>query len=60
MVVGGDVIGTSVAYYLAHLGREVLLLECAKLTSAATWLARCRADVTFGSTPEPRPTSRPG
>jgi 4-methylaminobutanoate oxidase (formaldehyde-forming) len=40
VVVGGGVIGASVAYHLAHLGwSDVLLLERAKLTSGSTWHA---------------------
>src|SRR5438128_906710 len=51
VVVGGGVIGTSVAYHLAHLGCEVLLLERDKLTSGTTWHA-AGLMVTFGSTSE--------
>jgi 4-methylaminobutanoate oxidase (formaldehyde-forming) len=51
VVVGGGVIGTSVAYHLAHLGWEVLLLERDKLTSGTTWHA-AGLMVTFGSTSE--------
>jgi len=43
------VIGTSVAYHLAHLGQEVLLLERDRLTSGTTWHA-AGLMVTFGST----------
>lgn len=40
VVVGGGIIGTSVAYHLAKLGVEdVLLLEKDKLTSGTTWHA---------------------
>ena len=40
VVVGGGVIGTSVAYHLAHAGvRDVLLLERDRLTSGTTWHA---------------------
>ena len=49
VVVGGGVIGTSVAYHLAHLGQEVLLLERDRLTSGTTWHA-AGLMVTFGST----------
>src|ERR671933_1434248 len=49
VVVGGGVIGTSVAYHLAHLGCDVLLLERDRLTSGTTWHA-AGLMVTFGST----------
>jgi len=40
VIVGGGVIGASVAYHLAHLGwSDVVLLERAKLTSGSTWHA---------------------
>ena len=40
VVVGGGVIGTSVAYHLAHAGEtDVLLLERDRLTSGTTWHA---------------------
>ena len=40
VIVGGGVIGTSVAYHLAKLGIEdVLLLERDRLTSGTTWHA---------------------
>ncbi len=40
VVVGGGVIGTSVAYHLAHMGvRDVVLLERDRLTSGTTWHA---------------------
>src|ERR1700761_4917476 len=52
VVIGGGVIGTSVAYHLAEAGiRDVLLLERAKLTSGTTWHA-AGLMVTFGSTSE--------
>src|SRR6476659_7590190 len=51
VVIGGGVIGTSVAYHLAHLGQEVLLLERDRLTSGTTWHA-AGLIVTFGSTSE--------
>ena len=51
VVVGGGVIGTSVAYHLAHLGQDVLLLERDRLTSGTTWHA-AGLMVTFGSTSE--------
>src|SRR5688500_20209561 len=52
VVVGGGVIGCSVAYHLAHLGcRDVVLLERDRLTSGTTWHA-AGLIVTFGSTSE--------
>ena len=52
VVVGGGVIGTSVAYHLAHLGwTDVVLLERDRLTSGTTWHA-AGLMVTFGSTSE--------
>jgi glycine/D-amino acid oxidase-like deaminating enzyme len=40
VVIGGGVIGCSVAYHLAHLGwRDVVLLERDRLTSGTTWHA---------------------
>ena len=40
VIIGGGIIGCSVAYHLAKLGcREVLLLEKATLTSGSTWHA---------------------
>lgn len=52
VVVGGGVIGCSVAYHLAHLGwRDVLLLERDRLTSGTTWHA-AGLIVTFGSLSE--------
>jgi heterotetrameric sarcosine oxidase gamma subunit len=52
VVVGGGIIGCSVAYHLAHLGwRDVLLLERDRLTSGTTWHA-AGLIVTFGSTSE--------
>src|SRR2546423_11318237 len=51
VVIGGGVIGTSVAYHLAHLGCEVVLLEQDRLTSGTTWHAAGLV-VTFGSTSE--------
>ena len=40
VVVGGGVIGSSVAYHLAHLGvRDVLVLERHELTAGTTWHA---------------------
>jgi 4-methylaminobutanoate oxidase (formaldehyde-forming) len=52
VVVGGGVIGTSVAYHLAVMGWEdVVLLERDRLTSGTTWHA-AGLMVTFGSTSE--------
>ncbi|MGE0496587.1 MAG: FAD-dependent oxidoreductase [Ramlibacter sp.] len=40
IIVGGGIVGCSVAYHLARLGRtDVLLLEQGKLTSGTTWHA---------------------
>jgi heterotetrameric sarcosine oxidase gamma subunit len=50
VVVGGGVIGTSVAYHLAHAGvPDVVLLERDRLTSGSTWHA-AGLMATFGST----------
>src|SRR3954462_8094473 len=52
IVVGGGIIGTSVAYHLAHMGwKDVVLLERDRLTSGTTWHA-AGLIVTFGSTSE--------
>ncbi|HEX8793570.1 MAG TPA: FAD-dependent oxidoreductase, partial [Polyangiaceae bacterium] len=52
VVVGGGIIGCSVAYHLAHMGwRDVVLLERDRLTSGTTWHA-AGLIVTFGSTSE--------
>ncbi len=52
VVVGGGIIGTSVAYHLAKLGwTDVVLLERDRLTSGTTWHA-AGLMVTFGSTSE--------
>ena len=51
VVIGGGVIGTSVAYHLAHLGQDVVLLERDRLTSGTTWHA-AGLMVCFGSTSE--------
>ncbi|HKA68194.1 MAG TPA: FAD-dependent oxidoreductase [Actinomycetes bacterium] len=48
VVIGGGVIGCSVAYHLAHLGQDVVLLERDRLTSGTTWHAAGLV-VTFGS-----------
>ena len=39
IIVGGGIIGCSTAYHLAQMGKEVLLLEKAELTSGSTWHA---------------------
>src|ERR671929_1441324 len=50
VIVGGGIIGTSVAYHLAHMGwKDVVLLERDRLTSGTTWHA-AGLIVTFGST----------
>src|SRR6201997_3426771 len=50
VVVGGGVIGASVAYHLARLGMpDVILLERDRLTSGTTWHA-AGLMATFGST----------
>jgi heterotetrameric sarcosine oxidase gamma subunit len=50
VVVGGGVIGASVAYHLAHAGMsDVVLLERDRLTSGTTWHA-AGLMATFGST----------
>ena len=52
VVVGGGIIGCSVAYHLAHMGwKDVVLLERDQLTSGTTWHA-AGLMVTFGSTSE--------
>ena len=52
VIVGGGVIGCSVAYHLGHLGwTDVVLLERNKLTSGTTWHAAGLV-VTFGSLSE--------
>lgn len=52
IIVGGGIIGTSIAYHLAHLGwQDVLLLESDQLTCGTTWHA-AGLMVTFGSTSE--------
>ncbi len=52
VVIGGGVIGTSVAYHLAHMGwRDTVLLERDRITSGTTWHAAGLV-VTFGSTSE--------
>src|ERR1043165_2632061 len=52
VVVGGGIIGCSVAYHLAHMGwNDVVLLERDRLTSGTTWHA-AGLMVTFGSMSE--------
>ena len=52
VVIGGGVIGTSVAYHLADMGwADIVLLERDRLTSGTTWHA-AGLMVTFGSTSE--------
>jgi glycine cleavage system aminomethyltransferase T/glycine/D-amino acid oxidase-like deaminating enzyme len=52
VVVGGGIIGCSVAYHLAHMGwKDVVLIERDRLTSGTTWHA-AGLIVTFGSTSE--------
>jgi glycine cleavage system aminomethyltransferase T/glycine/D-amino acid oxidase-like deaminating enzyme len=52
VIVGGGIIGCSVAYHLAHMGwKDVVLLERDRLTSGTTWHAAGLV-VTFGSTSE--------
>src|SRR5678810_815032 len=51
-IIGGGVIGSSVAYHLAHMGwKDTVLLERDRLTSGTTWHA-AGLMVTFGSTSE--------
>ncbi|MBS2022377.1 MAG: GcvT family protein [Deltaproteobacteria bacterium] len=52
VIIGGGIIGSSVAYHLAHMGeKDVVLLERDRLTSGTTWHA-AGLMVTFGSTSE--------
>jgi glycine/D-amino acid oxidase-like deaminating enzyme len=52
VIIGGGIIGASVAYHLAHAGwRDTVLLERDRLTSGTTWHA-AGLMVTFGSTSE--------
>src|SRR5215475_11242601 len=52
VVIGGGIIGCSVAYHLAHMGwKDVVLLERDRVTSGTTWHA-AGLMVCFGSTSE--------
>src|SRR3954462_13761996 len=52
VIVGGGIIGCSVAYHLAHMGwKDVVLLERDRVTSGTTWHS-AGLMVTFGSTSE--------
>jgi heterotetrameric sarcosine oxidase gamma subunit len=52
VIIGGGIIGASVAYHLAHAGwTDVVVLERDRLTSGTTWHA-AGLMVTFGSTSE--------
>lgn len=52
VIIGGGIIGCSIAYHLGHLGcKDVVLLEKDQLTSGTTWHA-AGLMVTFGSTSE--------
>ena len=52
VIIGGGVIGTSIAYHLGHLGwTDTVLVERDQLTSGTTWHA-AGLMVTFGSTSE--------
>jgi glycine/D-amino acid oxidase-like deaminating enzyme len=51
VVIGGGVIGCSVAYHLAQAGQDVVLLERDRITSGTTWHA-AGLMVCFGSTSE--------
>jgi 4-methylaminobutanoate oxidase (formaldehyde-forming) len=58
VIVGGGVIGTSVAYHLAHAGwTDVVVLERDRLTCGTTWHA-AGLIVTFGSTSQTSTTMR--
>jgi 4-methylaminobutanoate oxidase (formaldehyde-forming) len=52
VIIGGGVIGCSIAYHLGHLGwKDVVLVESNQLTSGTTWHA-AGLMTTFGSTSE--------
>jgi glycine/D-amino acid oxidase-like deaminating enzyme len=52
VIIGGGIIGCSIAYHLGHLGwNDVVLVERAQLTSGTTWHA-AGLMTTFGSTSE--------
>ncbi len=52
VIIGGGIIGCSVAYHLAHMGwKDVVLIERDRLTSGTTWHA-AGLMVCFGSTSE--------
>jgi len=51
VIVGGGIIGTSIAYHLAHMGVDTVLLEQGDITSGTTWHA-AGLMVTYGSLSE--------
>ncbi len=52
VIIGGGIIGCSIAYHLGHMGcKDVVVLERDELTSGTTWHA-AGLMVTFGSTSE--------
>ena len=52
VIIGGGVIGCSIAYHLGHLGlNDLVLIERDQLTSGTTWHA-AGLMTTFGSTSE--------
>ena len=54
VIIGGGVVGCSVAYHLAKLGyKDVVLLERKKLTSGTTWHAAGPPKSTYGKPPIP-------